>query len=124
MNKVGDSTINEGEYSILFKGTTKLSPFAAGSDSYDAPFSEVMQRVSREWNDVDKIAIDLFLLYTDIVGQEYVIPIETYADITLHKNLTLEECINDGTERNRIGDPITEDDAATFIPLTPDNLDI
>lgn len=122
--KVGESTIDEGEHSVLFAGVTKLRPLAAGTDTYDAPFSEVMQRVSREWSGVEHIAIDLFLMYTDIVGQEYVMTIETYAGIDLHKDLEFEDCINTGKKRDRIGDPITEDDAAAIIPLTPDKLDL
>lgn len=123
-NKIGEGTIGEGEHSILFSGVTKLRPFVAGTDSYDAPFSEVMQRVSREWNDVEYIAVDIFLLYTDIVGQEHAMSVETYAGINLHKDLNVEECINTGKKRNQIGDPITEDDTAAVIPLTPDNLQL
>ena len=103
---------------------TKLRPFAAGADTYDAPFSEVMQRVSREWNGVEYIAVDIFLLYTDIIGQGHVMSVNTYAGINLHKNLNLEECINSGEKRDRIGDPITEDDTAAVIPLTPNNFEL
>ena len=123
-NRIGEGTIDEGEHSVLFKGVTKLRPFAAGADTYDAPFSEVMQRVSREWNGVEYIAVDIFLLYTDIIGQGHAISVETYAGISLHKNLNLEECINSGKKRDRIGDPITEDDTAAVVPLTPDNLEL
>ncbi|WP_071932529.1 hypothetical protein [Halodesulfurarchaeum formicicum] len=123
MNKVGESTVEAGEMNILLDGVIKLKPFSGGSEPYDAPFSEVMQRLSREWNDVDHIAIDLFVFFTDVVGEEYGMHVESYSDIPLSMDLTFEEALERGSKHSRIGDPLTEDDAAAMIPLNPENMD-
>lgn len=122
VDKVGESTVEAGEYSVLFDGEVKLKPFSGGSEPYEAPFSEVMQRLSREWNDVDYIAIDLFVFFTDVVGEEYGMHVGSYSDIPLNRDLTFERSLEQGEKRSRIGDPITEDDAAAMIPLNPENM--
>lgn len=124
MKKVGNSTVEAGETNVLFDGIVKLEPFSGGSEPYEAPFSEVMQRLSREWSDVDHIAIDLFVLFTDVVGEQYGMHIGSYEGISLDKDLTFEQSLERGEERSRIGNPITEDDAAAMIPLNPENMDL
>lgn len=122
-NKVGESTVESGEHSVLLDGVVKLKPFSGGSEPYEAPFSEVMQRLSREWTDVDFIAIDLFVFFTDVVGEEYGMHVGSFSDIPLNKDLTFAQSIDLGETCSRIGDPITEDDAAAMIPLNPENMD-
>jgi hypothetical protein len=81
INKVGESTVEKGEHSVLLEGVVKLKPFSGGSEPYEAPFSEVMQRLSREWSDIDYIALDLFVFFTDVVGEEYGMHVGSYRSI-------------------------------------------
>lgn len=122
--KEGQSTVDAGEYSILLKGVVKLKPFSGGSEPYEAPFSEVMQRLSREWTDLDNIGFDIFDIFTDVVGDEYALHVESYSNIPLENDLTFEQALEKGEKHDRFGDPITEDDSVAMIPLTPEDMEI
>ncbi|MCF2239418.1 MULTISPECIES: hypothetical protein [Halobacterium] len=122
-DKVGESTVGAGEMKVLLDDVVKLKPFSGGSEPYEAPFSKVMQRLAREWNNTEYIDFDLYIFFTDVVGEQYGMHVESYSDIPLNKDLTFEQSLERGEKHSRIGDPITEDDAAAMIPLNPENMD-
>lgn len=121
-DKIGESTVEAGEQSVLLESLIKLKPFSGGSEPYEAPFSEVIQRLSREWDDVDYLAMDVFILFTDVVGEEYAMHVKSYSGIPLSRDLTFEDSLEGANEHARIGDPMDEDDAAAMIPLNPENM--
>lgn len=118
--KLSGSRIEEGDDKIQFQSTIKMKPLSMPSGGYEAPFSEVMQRINREW-DADKIALEFWLLFNDVTGNPIGFWFGSFNDIELDSEIDLEKAIDSGTECRRIGDPVGEDEGASMMLLEPND---
>lgn len=117
------NSIQADEQSVWFNSEISLRPMAMGADPYSAPFREVMQRVRREWSDVDEIAIEFFLLYTDVINQPYAKWLETYNNVPLQKKLNLHKAMSLGEVGKRVGKPVDEEEVGAMLMIDPDEID-
>lgn len=111
------NTLLEDEIGGWFESEIKLSPQAVGTGGYSAPFSEVMQRLNREW-DVDEFAFELILIYSDVVNQMYALRLASYIDVPL-ENQNLQGAMQSGKEYDQIGGVIPEGVQEPAIVLEP-----
>jgi hypothetical protein len=112
-----ENTLEENEIGVWFESEIKLSPQAVGTGNYSAPFSEVMQRLNREW-DVDEFAFELILIYSDVVNQMYALRLASYIDVPL-ENQNLQGAMQSGKEYDQIGGVIPEGVQEPAIVLEP-----
>jgi len=119
---ISGSRIEEGDDGVQFEATIKMKPLSMGAGGYEAPFSEVMQRINREW-DSDKIAIEFWLLFNDVTGNPFGFWFGSFYDIRLNSEIDMEGAIESGTEGGRIGDPVGEDEGASMMLIEPDDID-
>lgn len=116
-----ESAIEEGETDVWFEGEIKLSPQTVGSPSYEAPFSEVIKRLSREWES-DKFAFEIFLLYSDLVNQLYRLRLLGYKSVPLNENLDLQRAREFGEETGPIGDVVPDGTQSPMMELSAEDL--
>jgi hypothetical protein len=119
---ISGSRIEEGDDRVQFEATIKMKPLSMGSGGYEAPFSEVMQRINREW-DSDNIAIEFWLIFKDVTGNPFGFWFGSFRDIELNSELDMQRAIDSGIERKRIGNPVREDEAASMMLIEPDDFD-
>jgi len=114
--------IEEEDGDVRFESVIKMEPLSMNSSGYEAPFSEVMQRIRREWS-TETIAIEFWLLFADVTGNPFALWFGSYTDIELRDGLNIEEAIESGQSGERIGNPVQEGESASVMMLNPDDID-
>lgn len=117
-----ESRIEEEDVGVPFEGVIKMKPLSMGSGEYEAPFSEVMQRINHEWN-ANKIAIEFWLLFSDVTGNPSGIWFGSFSEIELNSGLNIEKAIESGVEGEQIGGPVAEHEGASMLVIEPDDID-
>ena len=108
--------IEADESSVEFTSDISLTYMSPGAGGYDVTFSEMMQRIIKEW-ECEYIAIDIHIAYTTIAQNYHVISPGSIGNIPVDEDLTLQEAL-EGTQIGApLGDPVSEEEVASMIKM-------
>lgn len=116
------SRLEEGDDEIKIKSEIGVNIMTVGTQKYEVPFSEAMQRINREW-ETDTIAIEFWMIGVDVTQRPLGFWMGTFYDVLLNDELDLETAIRFGDEGDRLGDPVREDEGKSMMIIDTDSIE-
>ena len=113
--------IESGDVPTDFTSDLTFSYMTPGTGEYEVTFSEMMQRISKEW-DCDYIALDIHIAYTNIAWEFNAIPAGSVGNIPVNSDLTIEEALDNPHIGGPLGDPVSKEEVASMIMMDDINL--
>jgi hypothetical protein len=108
--------IESNESSSRFMSDISFTYTSIGAGSFEVDFSEMMQRISKEW-DCDYIALDLHIAFLNIAREPRSVPAGACGNIPIKSDFSLEEALNDLQIGEPLGEPISEDEVASMVRM-------
>lgn len=101
-NDMYENSIDSRENNIVFSSDPKLE-IKSVSPVMDVDFSKAVDQMIEKW-DVETIGCDFYLIYDDVIGQEFPVRVKSVKGIDVEKGMEIESAIEAGEE---IDEPVS-----------------